>query len=98
MKITIKILVSALLLFAFINSWYHTSKRDVKELQIEAPEYLKDMGYTIKKYDGWETEISHGGSVWYIVEEDSFIYSLSVSKWRGELMIYNRKCLNALSK
>ncbi len=72
--------------------------RDVEETKIKAPQFLKERGYTITSYDGYESDIIGGGLVAYVVKDSAgFVYSLEIQEWRGELHIYNQKCLNAVS-
>jgi len=78
----------------FLTSCY----RDVESIKTKAPAFLTERGYTITSYDGYESEIIGGGLVAYVVKDSAgFVYSLEIQEWRGELHIYNQKCLNAVS-
>jgi hypothetical protein len=79
---------------SFLTSCY----RDVKTIKIQAPEFLKQRGYTIVSYDGYESDIIAGGFVAYVVKDkQGFIYQIEITEWKGEFHIYNRICLNAVS-
>lgn len=86
-----------ILLFAmttFLTSCY----RDVESIKTKAPAFLKERGYTITSYDGYEAEPFGGGLVAYVVKDSAgFVYFLEIQEWRGELHIYNQKCYNAVS-
>lgn len=72
--------------------------RDVEQTKLDAPKFLEERGYKIISYDGYESEIIGGGLVAYVVKDsDGYVYSLEIQEWRGELHIYNQKCLNAVS-
>jgi len=74
--------------------------RDVEKIKKVAPSYLKERGYKIVSYDGYECDFLaiQGGFVWYQVKDsDGYLYNLAISEWRGEYHIYNQKCLNAVS-
>jgi hypothetical protein len=72
--------------------------RDVETTKTKAPAFLKERGYTITSYDGYESNIIGGGLVAYVVKDSAgFVYSLEIQEWRGELHIYNQRCLNAVS-
>lgn len=86
--------ISLLLITVFLSSCY----RDVESTKTKAPAFLKERGYTIISYDGYESDIIGGGLVAYVVKDSAgFVYSLEIQEWRGELHIYNQKCLNAVS-
>ena len=79
---------------SFLTSCY----RDVKTIKTQAPEFLKQRGYTIVSYDGYESGIITGGFVAYVVKDkQGFIYQIEITEWKGEFHIYNRICLNAVS-
>jgi hypothetical protein len=72
--------------------------RDVEQTKQNAPKFLKERGYAIISYDGYEADPIGGGLVAYVVKDSvGFIYSLEIQEWRGELHIYNQRCLNAVS-
>ena len=88
-----KRIILVLTMSVFLTSCY----RDVKYTKKVAPEYLESLGYKIIQYDGYNGGVA-GGYVWYVVKDSSgFVYSLAIQEWRGELHIYNQKCLNAVS-
>jgi hypothetical protein len=90
MKKTILVLAMSM----FFTSCY----RDVENTKLKAPAFLKERGYTITSYDGYESDIIGGGLVAYVVKDSAgFVYSLEIQEWKGELHIYNQKCLNAVS-
>jgi hypothetical protein len=97
-KMFIAIMVAAVLVFGFGNIWNRTAYRDVNLLKIKAPIFIQERGFRITSYDGFEGSICHGGYVWYQVRDSSnYLYNLAVGDWKGELMIYNTKCLNAVT-
>lgn len=86
--------ILTLAITALLTSCY----RDVEQTKKDAPQFLKERGYKITSYDGYESDIIGGGLVAYVVKDSSgFIYSLEIQEWKGELHIYNQKCLNAVS-
>lgn len=86
--------ILVLVLTALLTSCY----RDVKEIKTRAPLFLQERGYTITSYDGYESNFIGGGYVAYVVRDSfNFIYSLEIEEWKGELHIYNQRCLNAVS-
>lgn len=73
--------------------------RVVESIKTKAPEFLKERGYCITSYDGYESDIFGGGWVAFAVKDSAgFVYSLQIQEWRGELHIHNQKCLNAVSE
>lgn len=75
-----------------------TAYRDIAELKEKAPSFIEERGFEVTSYDGYEGSIYHGGFTWYQVRDTSgYLYNLCVGDWRGELMIYNQECLNAVS-
>ncbi len=80
---------------SFLTSCY----RDVESIKTKAPEFLKERGYSITSYDGYESDIFGGGLVAFAVKDSAgFVYSLEIQEWKGELHIYNQKCLNVVSE
>ena len=78
-------------------SWNKTAYRDVDELKVEAPQFVSERGFTVTSYDGYTGGYTHGGAVWYQVRDTSgYLYTLAIRVWRGELHLYNIKCLNAV--
>jgi hypothetical protein len=97
-EIFITIMVAAILVFGFGSIWNSTAYRDVNLLKIKAPIFIQERGFRITSYDGFEGSIYHGGFVWYQVRDSSnYLYNLAVGDWKGELMIYNTECLNAVT-
>jgi len=89
--------IIATLVFGSITTWNTTAYRDVNLLKTNAPTFLQERGFRITSYDGYEGSIIHGGFTWYQVRDSSnYLYSLAVGEWKGELMIYNQTCLNAV--
>lgn len=85
-----------LLFFIVLFTFCYTNVDTIKKA---APEFLKERGYKIISYDGYESDIISGGFVAYLVKDTfGYIYSLEIQKWKDEFHIYNQKCLNALSK
>jgi hypothetical protein len=90
------ILVTTVIVGGFFI-WNMTAYRDVELLKKEAPEYMEERGFCITSYDGFEGSMYHGGFVWYQVRDSSnHLYKLCIGEWRGEIMIYNQTCLNAV--
>lgn len=84
-------------IFGYIVSWNKTAYRDVELLKIEAPKYIQDRGFKITSYDGFEGSMVHGGFTWYQVRDSSnYLYKIAIGEWRGELMLYKQRCLNAV--
>ena len=75
--------------------------RDIEDIKENAPEFLKERGYTIVSYDGYESNLAlwfNGGFAAYQVKDKKeFIYKLEICEWNGEYHIYNQTCLNAVS-
>lgn len=93
--ITIGIIV--IIVFSNIVLWNKTAYRDVELLKIKSPKFIQERGFKITSYDGYEGSMFHGGYVYYQVRDSSnYLYSMAIGEWRGELMIYNHKCLNAV--
>ena len=87
-----------LTLFLSIIGWNVTAYRDVDYLKEKSPSFLKERGFNVTSYDGYEGNIFLGGLTWYQVRDDeNYLYVLATSEWRGEIMIYNQECLNAVS-
>ena len=91
--------VVALLIIAIILiTWNLTAYRDVEILKEEAPEFVSERGYKITSYDGYEGSVVIGGFVWYQARDTSgHLYKMAIVEWRGELQLYNLKCLNAIT-
>lgn len=67
-----------------IVTWNKTAYRDVELLKLKAPDFLKERGFRITSYDGFEGSIVYGGLVWYQVRDSSnYLYSLMISEWKG---------------
>ena len=89
------ITISALVLI--IITWNVTAYRDVDMLKSIAPKYINNMGMTIVNYDGYEGSAVHGGFVWYkATDAEGYLYEFCIGDWRGEVMVYNMTCLNAV--
>ena len=64
---------------------------------IEAPKFINERGFKITSYDGFEGSMVHGGFTWYQVRDSSnYLYTIAIGEWRGEIMLYNQTCLNAV--
>ena len=88
------------ILLAIVALSFSSCYRDVEKIKKAAPEFLKERGYSIVSYDGYECDAFaiQGGFVAYQVKDkNDFVYTLEISEWRGEYHIYNQKCLNAVS-
>lgn len=82
----------------FILLWNATAYRDVEQLKVEAPAFLDERGLTITSYDGYEGSMIHGGFTWYQArDKEGFLYNMRIGEWKGEIMLYNQTCLNAIS-
>ena len=82
----------------FITLWNNTAYRDVKGLKLEAPVFIEERGFTITSYDGYEGSMIHGGFTWYQARDnEGLLYNMAIGEWRGEVMLYNQTCLNAIS-
>ena len=78
--------------------WNTTAYRDIAELEQTAPTFIEERGFTITSYDGFEGDMVHGGFVWYQArDEQGLLYSMAIGEWRGQMMLYNQTCLNAVS-
>ena len=52
----------------------------------------------IVNYDGYEGCIIYGGFTWYkAVDEKGYLYEFALGEWNGEIMLYEMKCLNAVT-
>jgi hypothetical protein len=72
--------------------------RDVELLKKDAPSFIRERGFTITSYDGYEGCVIHGGFTWYQArDKEGFLYNMAIGEWDGELMLYNQTCLNAVS-
>lgn len=79
-------------------TWNAIAYRDIDYLQEAAPEYVKECGFTITATEGFTGGYAHGGGVWYQARDTSgYLYEFNVKEWRGELHMYNIKCLNAVT-
>ena len=98
MKETLIIIgIVAAVIFGSIVSWNKTAYRNVELLKIEAPKFIQERGFKITSYDGFEGSIVHGGFTWYQVRDSSnYLYNMAIGEWRGEIMLYNQTCLNAV--
>lgn len=80
-----------------IVGYNKTAYRDIEILKKEAPKFIAERGYKIVSYDGYEGSVIHGGFTYYQVRDSNdYLYSMAVGEWRGDLMIYGQKCLNAV--
>lgn len=92
---TIAIIVIVILLIPVRN---YLAYRDVEGLKQQAPEFIDDREFIITSYDGYSGDLIHGGFVWFQVRDaNGYLYKLAVGEWKGELMIYNQTCLNAVT-
>lgn len=93
----INIGIVAAVIFGGTVSWNKTAYRDVELLKIEAPKFINERGFKITSYDGFEGSMVHGGFTWYQVRDSSnYLYTIAIGEWRGEIMLYNQTCLNAV--
>lgn len=93
-----EILLILVALALCILTYEVTAYRDVDYLKKESPKFLNERGFTITSYDGYEGCVFHGGLTYYQVRDsENYLYSLATGEWRGEIMIYNQECLNAVS-
>lgn len=93
----ISIIVAIATLAGLVLTWNITAYRDVDMLKVKTPLFLQERGFKITSYDGYEGSLIHGGITWYQVRDSSnYLYVLAIAEWRGELMIYNQTCLNAV--
>jgi hypothetical protein len=82
-----------------IASFFTSCYRNVESIKIKAPAFLKERGYIITSFDGYESDIIGEGLFTCVVKDSTgFIYSLEILELGGELYITNQKCLNAVSK
>ena len=94
--ITIGIIITLIIGYAVL--WNKSAYRDVEVLKREAPKFILERGFRITSYDGFEGSVFHGGFTWYQVRDSSnYLYNMCIGEWRGELMLYNQTCLNAVS-
>ena len=95
MKETIIIIIAVLI--GLTISWNLLAYRDIELLESKAPEYIGEMDMVIVNYDGYQGSITHGGFVWYKArDKNGYLYEFNIGEWRGELMLYNMTCLNAV--
>lgn len=94
--IVIGVILSVIICMIIV--WNTTAYRDVKFLEVEAPGFIVERGFGIISYDGYAGSMYHGGFVWYKVrDKNDYLYEMAIGEWRGELMLYNTKCLNAVT-
>ena len=94
----IGIVIVLLITATVLITWNLTAYRDIEMLKDEAPEFVTERGYKITSYDGYEGNYIMGGNVWYQARDTSgYLYEMSIVEWRGELQLYNLKCLNAVT-
>jgi len=98
MKKTFKIIFGiTLFVLIIIYSYKNIAYNDVERLKKIAPSFLKERGFKIISYDGYEGSLTHGGFVWYqVIDKSNYRYELALGEWDGEVMIYNTNCLNAV--
>lgn len=92
--------ISVLILFitGIIVSWNLTAYRDVDLLRKKAPTFVSHLGFKDVSYHGYEGGYFMGGYMWFQARDnDGYLYEMAVAEWRGELHIYNLKCLNAVT-
>jgi len=78
--------------------WNVTAYRDIEHLKNDAPSFIEKRGFTITSYDGYKGSIIHGGYTRYQArDKEGLLYNMAIGEWRGELMLYNQTCLNAVS-
>jgi len=91
------VLVLSIITLAIVG-WHATAYRDIDIIKKEAPSFIKERGWDIVSYDGYRGAPVHGGFVYYqVVDKNGFVYSMGFGEWEGEIMIYDIKCLNAVS-
>lgn len=64
-----------------------------------AADVLRDKGYEIVNYEGYQGFGSFcGGDVWYVVKraDSPVLYNLYLCKWDDEVHIYSIRALNAI--
>jgi len=93
-----ELITIASVLLALIIGWNLTAYRDIEHLKIVAPNFIEERGYTVTSYDGHTGDCFMGGGTWYQARDKSgLLYSMKVTNWRGELQMYDVKCLNAVT-
>ena len=96
-NVLISIGITIVMIFSNIILWNKTAYRDVELLKIKSPKFIQERGFKVTSYDGYEGSMIHGGYTWYQVRDSSnYLYNMAIGEWRGELMIYNQTCLNAV--
>ncbi len=98
MKNIIKIPLTVLVILLSVIVHNQLAYRDIDMLKIQAPLIIAKRGFTITSYDGYQGDIFHGGFTWYQARDSKgYLYNMMIGEWRGELMIYRLKCLNAVT-
>jgi len=91
-------LLCAVVIGGVVLLWNTTAYRDVEQLKVEAPSFIEKRGFKITSYNGYEGSMIHGGFTWYQArDKEGLLYNMAVGEWRGEIMLYNQTCLNAVS-
>lgn len=77
------------------------SDRYVPEIKAAAPEVIRQAGFTIVGYEGyqWGAFDTFGGKVWYTFKrnpDNGIIYHGAVVKWGNEYHLYNLTAIDAI--
>lgn len=89
--------IIAAIILGLVILWNTTAYRDVDELKNNGVDFLEERGFIVTSYDGYEGSLFHGGFTWYKAnDEDGYLYEMALGEWRGEIMLYNVTCLNAV--
>jgi len=91
------LIIIAGIITACTLTWVFTAYRDIEKVHKNAPAYFQKSGFTIQAYEGYEGDPFLGGHDWYIVKDkNGYSYEMYLAEWRGFLMMYDVKCLNAV--
>jgi hypothetical protein len=78
---------------------YTVGTRNVEAAKRCAPALLRQQGFDIVGYQGFETNVVYGGFAWYSLKkipDNGIFYEASVSPWFGECMFYSLKAKDAI--
>lgn len=88
------------LIAALFCSWLSLAYRNIESVKARAESVWNKNGFQVVGYEGYQSDILHGGNVWYMVSKNgntNVIYTGALAQWGGETHIYNLRALNAVS-
>lgn len=92
-------LIATTLAVAFVLGVTTSCTRNVPAAKACAPEAIRQAGFEIVGYEGYQVSIFYGGFSWYTIRrvpDNGIIYEVAVSPWNGECHLYNFKAIDAI--